>query len=354
MKYLDNVLSFGLGAACSYLWLRRSAKHDLYETLDDHVVDANITFANTDRLSDTIEVNSIMTDDYMEQLSGSLVIKKYDLLDSALHRECQRIPVSSVEYDRPILKFKTDATIRDVLTGMRGESCTCAVVYKGASLCGIIDVTDIVSYMVQNGLDVNDTIRGCIRKMVYVYSNSNLLEVAQYLKSGFRYIVVQDPRQPSIVSQGSVIRYIYINQSYFEQRETLESTIRELEICNMQKILTVNSSDSVLKAYDLMVRKNITSLPVVDDHGIARAVLGMSDVRFLVDVEYDSLFDLPCLIFLQTLKLSREIVTCDLDVQLGEVLRLMIEHHINQVYITETSGIPIGVVSFVDIIKAIF
>ncbi|MEC7001392.1 MAG: CBS domain-containing protein, partial [Actinomycetota bacterium] len=155
------------------------------------------------------DLHSTLTDEGPEEeVPGTLVVRKYDLIDTKLHRECQRIAVNVVEYDRKLLKFEAGATVRQVLDGMRREDCACVLVYKRGRLCGILDVTDVVAYFTQNALNLDCEIRRCLRKMVYVYSNANLLEAAQYLKSGFRYIVVQGS-QPSILSQGSVLRYLH-------------------------------------------------------------------------------------------------------------------------------------------------
>lgn len=285
--------------------------------------------------------------------SGYNLCVKHILHDFTLCKSFQMISISSIPYDKKVLTFAHTTPLSVVLQDLHTYTCSCAIVEKNNRMHGIVDTKDIVSYILQHGYDTGAPISFCVQKFVYVYPNSNLLHVAQYLKSGFRYIIVNDVKQ-SIVSQGSMLRYIHANQHLMEQEDVFARSIQDHKICAYQKIISIQHCANVIEAYDLMLDKNVTSLPIVDEANACVSVISMSDIKVFANHSNVNLQNETCIDFVQKSRKDISPICCEFEDSLISVIDTMINRHIHHVYILDESRTPVGVVSYVDIIKLIF
>ena len=294
----------------------------------------------------------------------------------SLHRMFENIKASSIEYDRNVLNFHKKSLIHDVIHSMVVNNCSCVIVRSETHrVIGILDTMDIVSHIIENEYDPDTPICRYVKKLAFAYSTSSLFEVAQYLKSGFRYILVdvvgrekdtkdaqnsqnsqdsQNVKETSIVSQGSMLRYLWANKALMDKENVLLSYVREMSSEKSDtKITTVHSHESIFEAYDIMKKKNISSVPIIDENQNYLSIISISDVKKIL-LHSVTQFDrcISCQQFIDIFG-ARTLIQYDLEDTVDTVLRRMIQCDIHHVYRLNTNK-PIGVVSYVDIIKALF
>lgn len=327
----------------------------------------------------TITNNYISTDSQQKAACGKKLVFE-DIYDYSLHASFGQVEIASIEYDKTVLEFNENDSIEAVLNILAIHECSCGIVVRhDNTIIGILDTTDVTTRILQHGYKKNDSIKSYVRKKIYIYPNSSLSQVARYLMSGFRYIIVRHPTHNSIVSQGSVLRYLHANKCLMEQEEVLATSIQELGICKNQTILCMNMYDSIRDAYTTMIQKDITSLPIVDDTDKCVAVISMSDIKLfcrehakfctgyashdertsITDSEdypyckYISL-DMNCIQFVNIDLKHDHVISCSMQSTLSSVMESMIEHHIHHIYVFGAGDEPIGVVSYIDIIRLLF
>jgi CBS domain-containing protein len=270
--------------------------------------------------------------------------------------------VKEFEYDKPVLTFKVRDSICHFVNQLYENKCSCGLVYDNNTLIGVIDTIDIATYMSRKGwiVDKNDILASCLRKLVYVYDNCSVYDSIQYLKSGFRYIIVKRDESNTVLSQGSLLRNLYENDMLSSRKCTLEASIETLKICDYQTIIYANEEDMVVDAYERMLNNNITSIPILDTMSKCVGVLSMSDIISALNktdtYDEDMINNLSCSEFNNFVKPNEKLkpIVVDLSQTLDDVLKSIILHKIHHVYVVNNDEQIVGVISYVDIIKLLF
>lgn len=290
--------------------------------------------------------------------SSQYDIKKIDKDDFTLQKAFKMIKSIEIPYDREIVIFDNCTPISNVLNTMLLKKCSCGIVKKFNNVIGIIDTYDIASFIFRGG-NFETPVEFVVKKMIYVYSNINLFEVAQMLKSGIRYIVVYADSS-TIISQGSILRYIHSNICLLDEK-VVSQTIDESKLCDSQMMITIQSTDNVYHALSLILDNNITSLPVIENDKCI-SVLSVSDIKAANDNQF---LDMNCIDYI---KFSRDkisnftnlsispstVITCTKNDTITTVLETMISKKVHHLYVCDNHMHLEGVVSFVDIIRILF
>lgn len=330
----------------------QTESNDLYPIDEDD--EQNMIEEESDTLKEIIqqenkEENSDSENASIDSFVCNFVLKNVPI-DCSLHKAFQKIHAKDLFYDREVLFFERDVKISTVLENLLKSKCSCCVVTeKNNKIYGIVDTNDIVAFIINNGYDQSEIIASFVRKLIYVYDYTNLLDITQYLKHGIRYIIVKN-QITSIISQGSILRYIYSNKALMEQDDVLNTSIINLKICKNQKILTANLDDNIIEAYEKMNSYNITSLPIINLNYECVAILSNSDIKH-ISFERQSL---TCEEYLNFLQKNNTILTFDESDTIDKILCKMITFDVHHLYQLDERECPIGVISYVDIIKALF
>jgi CBS-domain-containing membrane protein len=113
-----------------------------------------------------------------------------------------------------------------------------------------------------------------------------------------------------------------------------------------KRVVTLKASATVDEVFDLLLRHNVSGLPVVDEHDRLMAVISEADLFRLLDTPAS-----------QTTPLSElwtsDVVTVRPDDTLPDVIDLFHAHQVRRFPVVDDEGKLIGVVSRRDVIRMI-
>lgn len=112
----------------------------------------------------------------------------------------------------------------------------------------------------------------------------------------------------------------------------------------------VTSTTTAAEAGALMVAARLRHLPVVDHGGELVGILSDRDLRGPI-VGGDGQRPPPAADTLVGTLMTREVATHAPDDELGQVARTMVERRVGAIPIVDGEGRPVGIVSFVDVLR---
>jgi len=134
----------------------------------------------------------------------------------------------------------------------------------------------------------------------------------------------------------------------------MAQNITELDLVNESKIIGLPQSVTAITAWRAMlVRNELTALPVVDAQGALILTISASDFR---GIEISNFADilLPVGDFLAKSRgpaFTPANVTCKATDSLHDVLAKLLANKVHRVWIVNAAYLPIGVITLTDIIK---
>jgi CBS domain-containing protein len=121
-------------------------------------------------------------------------------------------------------------------------------------------------------------------------------------------------------------------------------------------VVTVTPEDSLDHAYTLMVQHRISAVAVVGRDGQLTGVVSRRDLLQIGRVTA-RIFNRPTGIALPVRgcgdAMSHPVVAVPSDAQIGEAARLMTEHRVQRVFLTDARMAPVGVLSTRDVMAAV-
>lgn len=113
---------------------------------------------------------------------------------------------------------------------------------------------------------------------------------------------------------------------------------------------TIRATATAAEATGEMQRLNLRHLPVVDDDGRLVGMLSDRDLRGPM-VGGEPGRETPSPSTLVSTLMTSEVVTASADEQLGVVARRIVERRIGAVPIVDAVGTPVGIISYVDVLR---
>ena len=113
---------------------------------------------------------------------------------------------------------------------------------------------------------------------------------------------------------------------------------------------TVRASASAAEASREMRRLGLRHLPVIDDGGRLVGILSDRDLRGPMVGAEDGKAAPAASAVVATL-MTREVVTAGVDEEVGVVARRIIERRIGAVPVIDAAGAPVGILSYVDVLR---
>lgn len=120
---------------------------------------------------------------------------------------------------------------------------------------------------------------------------------------------------------------------------------------------TVNASDTVEVAVEALRWLDARHLPVVDDDGVLVGVVSDRDLRSIMPLpdlsedDYEERWRAAQSRPVATV-MSTDPVSVDPDAGLREIIQPMVEHKIGAVAVVDGDLHPIGIVSYIDVLRA--
>ena len=247
-------------------------------------------------------------------------------------------------------------TISETLSLLHYENSTCALVFSKDNLfIGLLDTPDLIRYIIHPRSLLNVSIRRVIHQCIVVNSESTINDVVTYMRDGFRYIVHFDFLNYTVVSQMGVMEEILKDEN---NCDALEKDANFYSLGLNQKIITCPLENNAHYAFEKMAAYCITSLPIIDKECKIVGVISATDVLY---ARYNKEFlELNVVIFVEksrkdarNIRPVNTIVTCNYNDSIYNILRIMINENVHHLYILDDKTVPIGVVSFIDILKVL-
>ncbi len=117
------------------------------------------------------------------------------------------------------------------------------------------------------------------------------------------------------------------------------------------KCISINNLETIQDAYNLLVKQNISQLPIVNNNN---TIIGMIDKKYILNLLMENLNN-PTSILNQQLNqidLPKTITTNPIT-DIRRIAKVMIDLDIHAMPVVDDSGILVGIVSQTDIIKAV-
>ncbi|KAI8815556.1 uncharacterized protein EV422DRAFT_549255 [Fimicolochytrium jonesii] len=197
-----------------------------------------------------------------------------------------------------------------------------------------------------------------------VMEETHLLQVAEIFASSIhRIAVMNDKKLRGIVSQSTVLQYVYKNIAKFPDVQVFfAKTIKELGLGN-KTIVSVDSSTTVLEALKTMVKNDVSSLAILNSTGSIVANLSMSDIKWVMRSFKFNLLWQTCLHFVSFIDSEQGIMDGRdklpvFDVletsTLGYAVGKMMATRAHRVWVVDRPmGPPISVVTLTDVFRVI-
>ncbi|KAJ3182626.1 cell separation during budding [Geranomyces variabilis] len=197
-----------------------------------------------------------------------------------------------------------------------------------------------------------------------VIEQTHLLQVAALFSSTIhRVAVMNDAGLRGIISQSTVIQYLYKNIEKFpDVQSVFAKSIKELGL-GTKSVIAVDGTTSVLDALKLMSKNDVSSLAVLSVTGGIIANLSMSDIKWVLRSSKFNLLWQTCLQFVGFIDSEQGIMDGRdklpvFDVletsTLGYAVGKMIATKAHRVWVVErAAGPPLSVVTLTDVFKQI-
>jgi CBS domain-containing protein len=256
-------------------------------------------------------------------------------------------------YDRAIVSVNEHETAAEALVAMYENHSSCAIV-KGDrdEFLGMVDLLDVVRYILRGDKFESPTVRRMLRLCVVASDTALLSDVCEHLVAGNRHVAIAHPDgKHQIVSQRSVIQKLV-----HDDAQLLRTKLKDANLPSWNRVINAYESWTARKAFESMVAYDITSLPVCDDETRAVDVISASDIlhtcrtNFNLDKTIKACKE-DSRTFTKKPALPSTLISCTPDDTLAIALEKMLNENIHHVYVLDVHGSPVGVVSFVDVLR---
>ena len=331
--------------------------------------------------SDPVIVRDVLADTTRNYIGD--VIKNYNQnIPITFSRLFQKMKLKDIPTDSRSISVSNMLTVQDILEKLTNSDSRIASIQNNKQECiGIVDIFSITRYLLDiNMSKIDHDIGSIISSSAVVKEDHNMLDVIELLKKNMRHVGVISElnKMVKVISQTSIIQYIYqirFLPELVSMKEQLSLSIEDLDLYPSEKeIIIIDKNSSAKEAFLMMMKYQISSLPVVHDSKMV-GVISMSDVKILAKKNTDIVrtmnYKIPKFVNksreyvtnhikipnVEEIDLSprpfNEIVICKPTTSLEVVLRMMLYDKVHHVYVVNQETYPIGVVSFVDILRTL-
>ncbi|KAI8139108.1 hypothetical protein BJV82DRAFT_672972 [Fennellomyces sp. T-0311] len=262
-------------------------------------------------------------------------------------------------------------SIRTALTLLQNNKITSLPIFSHDStqIVSIINLFDILLYLI-GGSDtvdkttskLDDSVENVLgldtdRESYWMHktdSQDTLFDTLHAFASGAHRSLVIDYRNPKngqwLLSQTDIIRHIYHYPDSIKNILDVNKSVGELGFDKKPPLVSVAASQSALSGYKLLAEKNLSGVPIVDEHGNLVGDLCLEDLPGANLDTFDKL-TLPCVEYIQHRQDTLALPVATPATTLRNIIETMLNLDTHRVWIKESegSGKVIGVISMSDI-----
>ncbi|EGD81208.1 hypothetical protein PTSG_11243 [Salpingoeca rosetta] len=185
--------------------------------------------------------------------------------------------------------------------------------------------------------------------------NASLLDVIEILGiKGVKRVAVQDAvsgRITKLITQSSIVKYILTHDGSLSP---LGDTTLEEAGLGLKTVKTVSLTSPAVRAFEIMETHHISSIPVIDHGQGDKMVASISDydLRAMLTVKDFQLYGITIRELLNLIKPENpfRLLSVPKTATIASLFQVLCDNHIHRVYIHDELGLPIGVVTFKELL----
>jgi 5'-AMP-activated protein kinase regulatory gamma subunit len=287
-----------------------------------------------------------------------------------------------IQPNAKIITIDHNTLVPQALKILGDNKIYCAPVVSGNKVIGMIDLVDIVAFIVEIFDDQKLLQRGFYAKiagekiwnsehaseisnlsqknpLIAVKQSISLKEALHVMNEmGCRRLLVEgnDNQLIGILSQSTILEFLH---KHLDSLPNGKKTIKELNL-GSDVVVSVRDEDRIIDAFKLMSKYRITSVAIVLSDGKLLSNVSAKDLRVIVNDP--DLFSNLYKTAREFITLSRQLqiettfaasITCHETEVLEKVIKKLIASKIHRIYIINASYLPVRVVSLTDILKVV-
>lgn len=265
--------------------------------------------------------------------------------------------IGDVAYDKNVVTFGAEDTIRQVLLRMRRDATRVAVNPHSRGMFDLTDVLGVIRSEEAAAARLDGPVDAVVHKLVCIQAGCPLQEALRHLAQ-WRYASLgESSTPPRLVSQGAVLRFLVARYGASTLQAPLATSLAEAGLARQggARLLVCPPGMCAREAFALMHAEGVTSLPCVDETGAGHDVISATDASYLGSVvgeeETARLLALPAIEFIAlSKKAPTGLISCTRESSLGHVTELMDRHRVHHIYVVDEKVCD-GVVSTVDVLR---
>eukprot|EP00026_Physarum_polycephalum_P012115 Phypoly_transcript_12389.p1 GENE.Phypoly_transcript_12389~~Phypoly_transcript_12389.p1 ORF type:complete len:318 (+),score=35.65 Phypoly_transcript_12389:106-1059(+) len=285
--------------------------------------------------------------------------------------ELERITVDAFCHGRHPVCLETTSRVSDALKTFNSQKILSVPIAtpekEKAGVHGFLDLFDLLSYLLQLWDDNKAAEVDGIQKLGEQFLNHNVCDLIDRSDNdvyaavtgnehahrlirlfglGVHRVAMLDMRGSlaNILSQSDVVKYLYANIQLLG--ELANKPISNLKMISSDKLVTADSEQTAISAFQLLGQNFISAVPIIDKDGVLTGTLSLSDLKLLQN-------DLSPLLFTtvqyKSIKDSIPSVVCTPDTTLGAVIGLLASNNIHRVWVVDSEHKPTSVISVTNV-----
>jgi CBS domain-containing protein len=213
-------------------------------------------------------------------------------------------------------------------------------------------VNDLMTYPLQ--------LRNPFHPVKEGYSAMSVVEPLAREENLHRVPVIDKERQMSnLVTQSQVVDFLAKNQHLIGDK--MNKPVSQCESASKPRILSVTEDSLAIDAFNAMVEKGVSGVAVIDKDGVLKGNISLRDIK-LISYHARLFWRLQQTVgnFLTKLKAEyvaqgrpSSLVTATETDTLGTIIKTLSAHQIHRVYIVDSSGKAVGLLSLKDVLLEI-
>ncbi|CAG9784361.1 unnamed protein product [Diatraea saccharalis] len=289
------------------------------------------------------------------------------LLNFFRYHKCYEILPKSAK----VIIFDTQFLVRKTFPTLISHGIRSAPLWDANKklLVGMITVTDFIRILLHleaENISVEDLerhtlhnwrkiLRSIRKPLCYVGPDQSLHEAINLLhRNRIHRLLMIDPYTGDvlyILSHKRILRFLFVYLNEFPELTFFHKTLVELKIGTYDDIISVTDSTTIKSAFQLMLEKDISALPVLNENGILIEVYAKYEVLNLVSEKLYSNLSLTIGDVRNKKKdWEEKLQKCRSSVTLYEALEVIVRTESHRLLLVNKEDKLIGIVSLSDIL----